>query len=136
MPPGQVTRPEPKQIKDQNKALMRKIIHMFATGDLSKVRSIFAEDYIDHQGLGDIEIRGPQGFSRVVMAARRACPHLQVDVEDLIAEGDRVVVRLHWHGVQPDGEKSDRETIDIVRFANGQAVEHWGAPVEPNARRR
>jgi predicted SnoaL-like aldol condensation-catalyzing enzyme len=136
MPPGQVTGPEQERIKGQNKALMRKIIEMFATGDLSNVSSVFAEDYIDHQGLGETEIRGPHGFSRVVMAARRACPHLQVGIEDLIAEGDRAVVRLHWRSAQPDGEESDRETIDIVRFANGQAVEHWGAPVERNARKR
>lgn len=121
-------------MEEQNKAVMRKIIEMFATGDLSEVNSVFAEGYVDHQGLGEIEIRGPQGFSRVVTAARRACPDLQVDIEDLIAEGDRVVVRLHWHGARPEwgqrSARSDRETIDIVRFANGQAVEHWGAPVE------
>lgn len=99
---------------------------MFSTADLSGVDSIIAVGYIDHQGLEGIEIRGPEGFSRVVRAARSALPDLQVDIEDLIAEGDRVVARLRWRGTQSTGERIERETIDIVRVANGQAVEHWG----------
>jgi hypothetical protein len=37
-----------------------------------------------------------------------------------------VVARLRWWGTTPSGEQIDRETIDIVRFANGRAFEHWG----------
>jgi predicted ester cyclase len=114
-------------VNDEHKASMRKIIATFATGDLSEVNSLFAEGYVDHQGLGAIQIRGPEGFRRVVTAARSDCPDLQVDIEDLIAEGDRVVVRLCWHGTQADGTRIEREIIDIVRFTNSQAVEHWGA---------
>jgi len=72
-------------------------------------------------------MRGPAGFRQVVAVARRAVPHLDVTIEDLIAEGDRVAARLRWHGTQAaDGAIVDRETIDIVCFAHGQAVEHWG----------
>jgi predicted SnoaL-like aldol condensation-catalyzing enzyme len=45
----------------------------------------------------------------------------------LIAEGDKVVVRLRWHSTDLTGKTLDRETIDIIRLANGQMVEHWGA---------
>ncbi len=110
----------------EHKALMQRIVEMFATGNLSGVDVVIAAGYIDHQGLEGIEIRGPEGFSRVVRAARCAFPALQVDIEDLIAEGDRVVARLRWRGTQSTGERIERETIDIVRVANGQAVEHWG----------
>lgn len=99
---------------------------MFAPGDLSGVHSLIARDYVDHQGLPGAEIRGREGFCRVVMAARRDSADLMVDIEDLIADGDRVVARLRWRGTQSTGEKMDRETIDIVRVANGKAVEHWG----------
>jgi predicted ester cyclase len=77
--------------------------------------------------MGGIEVRGADGFRRVVAGARSAFTHLEVTVEDLIAEGDRVAARIRWRGVlASDGRLVDRETIDIVRFADGQAIEHWG----------
>lgn len=99
---------------------------MFAAGDLSGVHAVIAAGYVDHQGLPGIEIRGQEGFCRVVRAARSGFADLRVEIEDLVAEGDRVVARLRWRGTQSNGDKMDRETIDIVRVVNGQAVEHWG----------
>jgi len=110
----------------ENKALMRRIARIFETGDLTEAKSVIAAEYVDHQGLDGIDIRGVDGFSRVVTAARRACPDLRVGIVDLIAEGDRVVARLRWHEVRPTGERVGRETIEIVRVENGRAIEHWG----------
>ena len=109
------------------KVLMQSMVRAFATGDVSNVDALVAETYLDHQGLGEGAMRGPAGFRQVVAAARSALTNLEVTIEDLIAEGDRVAARLRWHGTQAsDGATVDRETIDIVRFAHGQAVEHWG----------
>ncbi len=108
---------------------MRAIVGMFATGDLRNVAKTIDRNYIDHQGLEGIEIRGPDGFSRVVETARGAIRDLQVTIEDLIAEDDKVVARLQWWGTTLNGEKIERETIDIVRFTNGRAQEHWGTAV-------
>lgn len=74
-----------------------------------------------------IDVDGPEEFKQVVMSARKSLPNLNVTMEDLIAEGDKVVARLQWHSTDSTGKKIDRETIDILRFKNGQAVEHWGA---------
>ncbi len=109
-----------------NKALMRDIVAMFATGDLFAVTSVIAARYIDHQGLPGIDIIGPHGFSCGVIAARSTFSDLRVSIEDLIGEDDRVARCLQWHGIRLAGGKLDRETVDIVRFANDQAVEHWG----------
>lgn len=111
----------------QNRAAMKKIVDMFTTGDLTGVHSVIASDYVDHQGLAGVEIRGQHGFRQVVGAARTGLPNLQVSIDDLIAENDKVIVRLHWHSTNPGGTTIDRETIDILRFIHGQAVEHWGA---------
>jgi predicted ester cyclase len=81
-----------------NKAAMRKLIDMFVTGDLSDVHSVVAAEYVDHQG----NLSGPEGFSRIVSGARIAAPGLRISVEDLIAQGDKVVARLpnslRWPG--------------------------------------
>jgi predicted SnoaL-like aldol condensation-catalyzing enzyme len=37
--------------------------------------------------------------------------------------------RLRWHHIEADGTVVERETIDIIRSVDGQAVEHWGAEV-------
>jgi predicted SnoaL-like aldol condensation-catalyzing enzyme len=115
---------------DRNKQQMQKIVELFASGDIEAVDSLVGDDYLDHQGLyGNAEtVSGQDGFRRVIEAARRFVPP-RVYVEDLIAEGDRVVARLRWVWNQPAGH-DERETIEIMRFRNGLAVEHWGARAE------
>jgi len=118
---------------DDNKKIATRIVAIFTTGDLSAVDSVIAADYIDHQGLHGIRISGPDGFRRVVAAARAAYPEgLNVLVQDTVAEADKVVLRLRWRGTAPRStaeqpELVERETVDILRFVSGKAVEHWGA---------
>ena len=114
---------------DKNKTLMRKMVGAFATGDISDVDFFVSQGYLDHQGLGGNKIHGAEGFKKVVTAARKNGINSQVHIEDMIAENDKVVVRLRWQGVDSSGKVISRETIDIVRFENDQAVEHWGAEV-------
>lgn len=42
-------------------------------------------------------------------------------------DDDRAAVRLRWIGLRWSGEHTERRTVDIVRVANGRAVEHWAA---------
>ena len=106
---------------------MKKIVEIFNTGDLSEVDLIFSPDYIDHQRPPKMDIDGPDEFKQIVMNARHSVFDLKVTMEDLVAEEDKVVGRLQWHITDRDGKTIDRETIDILRFVNGQVVEHWGA---------
>ncbi len=80
------------------KASLLRMVQIFESGDLADIRFVVSDQYVDHQGL-----------------------------EDVIAAGDRVAARLHWHGTNEQGTPMDRETIDIVRFADAVAVEHWGS---------
>jgi hypothetical protein len=43
---------------------MHAIVEVFNTGNVDAVPSLFADDYVDHQGLEGIEIRGPKAFAR------------------------------------------------------------------------
>ena len=107
--------------------VMRRMIEMFATGDVSALAAVVSDEYHDHQGLDGVAVRGTEGFRTVVEAARAGTLGLNVTIADLIADADRAVARLQWRGVSPTGETVDRETIDIVRTRDGKAVEHWGA---------
>ena len=74
-------------------------------------------------------LREPQ----FITAFRTAFPDVQFTIEDIIAEGDKVVGRVTWRGthqgelmgIQPTGKKVTVEGIDIIHFAGGKAVENW-----------
>jgi predicted SnoaL-like aldol condensation-catalyzing enzyme len=115
---------------DDTKAVMRKMVQMFATGDLAALDSVVSTNYVDHQGIDGRELRGREGFGDLVRAVH--APHgtaLRVTIEDLIGDGDRAAARLRWHHTGEDGSVVERETIDIIRSTKGLAVEHWGAEV-------
>ena len=112
---------------EQNPAILRKIVAIFNTGDLSEIELIFSPDYIDHQRPPELELDGSDEFRQIVMDARQLLRELKVTIEDLISEGDKVVGRLGWYIVDQAGKEIRRETIDILRFVDGKAVEHWGA---------
>jgi predicted ester cyclase len=107
-------------------AAARVIIDILATGDLEAISSAIAEEYIDHQGLGGVEICGQHGFRRVVEAVHKSSD-VRVTIEDLVAAEDKAALRLRWHGTERAGRTVIRETLELLRFANGRLVEHWGA---------
>ena len=107
-------------------SLTRKIVEIFNIGAFDLIPSIIAPGYVDHQGLGEQEIRGPDGFREVVEAVRQY-EDVHVTVEDLVADEERAAVRLRWSGVNQAGVVVTRETLDMLRFANGRLVEHWGS---------
>lgn len=64
---------------------------------------------------------------------RAAFPDLQIAVETLIAEGDKVVARLRFHGthlgafagISPTGRHVEWEAVRLWRLANDKIVETW-----------
>lgn len=101
------------------------MVVMFSAGDLSAIEETVHPDYLDHQGLHGEPIRGRAGFASFVAAARAGFACLEVTVEDLITGEDRAPARLQWSGFRAEGNVS-RQTLEIVRIADGMAVEHWG----------
>jgi predicted SnoaL-like aldol condensation-catalyzing enzyme len=114
-------------LANQHKETLNKIVDIFNTGDVSEVDLLFSPEYIDHQRPPGMELDGPDEFRQIVMDARQSLRELKVTIKDLISEGDKVVGRLQWHIVDRAGKEIQRETIDILRFVDGQVVEHWGA---------
>ncbi len=77
--------------------------------------------------------RGPVGFKQFYNSLRLAFPDLRYTVDDVIAEGDRVVVRWNWQcthrgefmGVAATGKRATVTGMAIYRVADGQCVERW-----------
>ena len=77
---------------------------------------------------------GAQALKQVWAVLLAAFPDLHLTVEDVIAEGDRVVVRNtvtgthrgEYMGLPPTGKSVTYNEIFIFRFANGRVAETWG----------
>jgi predicted SnoaL-like aldol condensation-catalyzing enzyme len=79
---------------EENKALARRVLEeMFNKGNLDLADEVFAPDYVDHDPAMPEDIRGPEGFKEYVSMFRTAFPDLHLEIEDQVAEGDKVVTR-------------------------------------------
>lgn len=117
----------------RNKAVMRKIYRdLVSAHDLTLLDQLFAADVIDHEAFGSDT--GREGFRAFFQAVYESFPDYQIKIEDLIAEDDRVVARVtstgthrgEFMGLAPTGRRFAVSGIDIMRFDDGQVVEHWG----------
>ena len=122
-------------MSEQNKANIRRFYdEVFNAGNIAVVDELVASNFVDHEEFPGLS-GGRDGLKQFVTMMRTAFPDARMDVDDLIAEGDKVVARLTMSGTQrgefagipASGKSMNVTTIDIIRFENGQAVEHWGA---------
>jgi predicted SnoaL-like aldol condensation-catalyzing enzyme len=89
-----------------------------------------AIDYIEHNPRLPQGLDGQKKFVARVLAA---FSDYHADIQDIIAEGDRVMVRIQWTGTQdgpyqgqpPSSRKVSFTTADIFRIADGKLAEHW-----------
>lgn len=115
-------------------ATMRRAYDLINAGDIDGFGDLLADDFVEHEqapGLAP-DKEGVKTFFRMY---RAAFPDLRMDVEDVIASGDKVVTRARatgthegdFMGMPATGRRVDVQLVDIVRFADdGLAHEHWG----------
>lgn len=120
---------------EPNKAIIR---HHFADvwngGDESAARHTLAPDFRIIDSHGRAVAHGPEGYLRATAAFRRAFPGAHFAITELIAEGDRVAVRLAmrgvhgavFQGIEPTGASVAIDGVIFYRLAAGQIVESWG----------
>lgn len=99
--------------------------------DIGKVN--FAPEFVD-QGT-DVPLGtppGPAGAMEYVGGAYKKFPDLHVDILDLIAEDDKVVVYNRWTGTEAaTGKNYEFSGIVIWRIAHRQLVERWAYLTPP-----
>jgi len=116
----------------ENKASYKQFIDEILNGrDLAKVPHWTPANFIDNRHTESNGIEGTQKFLGMVFAA---FPDVKFTAEDMIAEGDKVVVRFsivathkgEFMGIKPTGKKVHWSGINIGRFVGHQIVELWG----------
>jgi len=129
----------PTAESEKNKAMYSRLIDAMNTNDaeiISKTIDEFIEpDVVISTPLPlPLDVTGAQAFKLVFAMLHRAYPDLHVAVEDLIAEGDKVVGRQvvtgthqgEHMGIPPTGKAVTYNEIFILRFVNGRIAETWG----------
>ncbi|MGW2836166.1 ester cyclase [Streptomyces sp. NPDC001286] len=117
---------------ETNKALVRRLFEEVLNGRrMEIVDELAATDYQEHDPLPG-QREGREGLKdRVTMLVEGLAPTFSID--DIIAEGDRVVVRwtnsaTHsgpFLGIPPTGRSCRFAGVDIFRLDGGRLVEHW-----------
>lgn len=120
-------------MSEQNKAAFRAIPEQVINpGNLTAADQYFAQDYVDH-ALPPGLPAGVAGFKAFFTMLRTAFPDLHYTVEDVVAEGEKVVARVSVHGsmkgdfqgMKATGKTATWTEIHIGRYAGGKVVEHW-----------
>jgi len=120
---------------EENKSLIRRYFEAIdaacATGNADILDEFLAPDYVTHNPFPGM-VPGLEGAKRVFMMFVASAPGTHV-VEDLIAEGDKVVARISANGthegellgIPRTGKQITMTAMTIWRIADGKIVEHW-----------
>ena len=111
---------------EENKAIVRGFIEAYNKHDLSLFDDFVAPDYVDHTNQVDRE-----GLKQLFIMAFKGFPDMHETIEDIIAEGDKVWIRVtftathtgEYLGFAPTGKKVTIEMVDIYRIVNGKHIE-------------
>ncbi len=118
---------------EENKRIARRLLEdIWQKGDRTTAQEIIADDIIIH-GTVPGQPPGPEGQLYAANFFRSIFPDLQWTIEDLVAEGDKVVLRWTMRGthqgplgdIAPTGKQVMWTGIDFLRIQNRKVAEIW-----------
>lgn len=115
-------------------ATVRSLYVFLNAGDIDGFGALLADDFVEHEGTPGLAPTkaGVKDFFRM---QRAAFPDMQINVQDVIADGEKVVVRGRYTGTHrgefmgmpATGKSIDVQLIGIFRLGgDGLVHEHWG----------
>ena len=116
---------------EANKETVRLLYAQLNSGDVSTIADLVTQDYVEHDPLPGQGTGRDGVVDRFTMLVQGLAPHFTID--DVIAEGDKVVVRWtnagthvgEFLGIPASGKTFSIGGIDIYRVADGLLCEHW-----------
>ena len=118
---------------EENKAIVRRYIEEVYNGGNAKVIDELIDPGYVHYARARPVWSGPQGTKEAIATWFSAFPDMYNGIEDVVAEGDKVVVRLSFRGTHtgtmlghpPTGKEVATTEIVIFRLTDGKIVETW-----------
>lgn len=101
------------------------------SGDMAVLDKVLSEDAVDHAGMhGDLV--GREAIKTELGKMHSMAPDMKMEVIREIADDDYVFQWLRFSGTaatadmgMPAGTKFDMSAVEVVKFKDGKAVEHW-----------
>jgi predicted ester cyclase len=130
---GAPTTPGQPDLAETSRRLLEE---SFTDGNLAIIDEFVAPDAVNHDPATPAEMRalsGPEMLKRTVSMYRTAFPDVRMIVDDVIAVGDKVVLRWHsegthrgeLQGLAPTGSRGSVTGISIDQWKDGKIVEAW-----------
>jgi steroid delta-isomerase-like uncharacterized protein len=124
-----------KTMSANKSVVLRSEAELWNKGNLAAADELYSPNFVCHFVIGP-EWRGVQGIKDVVAQHRRSFPDWNEQVDDIIAEGDKVVIRFtstgtqqgEFAGIAPTGKKVTIREVAIFRLVDGKITEQWGMP--------
>ena len=119
---------------EANKETVKRYPKAVAAGDFDVIRELCTDDVVNHAPLG--EPRGHEALIAYERPIHEAFPNFEVTVEDLVAEGDRVAMRITIRAthegpvmdIDPTGATVEFENYVFHRMVDGRIAERWVQP--------
>ena len=116
---------------EENKKIAMRLYELANAGDVDGIGDLISAEYEEHDPLPDQGTGREGALDRFVMITTALAPRFTV--EDVIAEGDRVVVRWtnsgthvgDFAGLPPTGKTFSIAGIDVYRLEDSKLCEHW-----------
>ena len=119
---------------EQNKAIAHRWNdEIWSKGNTAAIDELFAIDFVSHYPGEPTPDR--ESYKQWVTMNFAAFADIHCTIEDMVAEGDKVVLRWIWRfthskgdymGIAPTGKRVTMTGISILRILGGKIVEEWG----------
>lgn len=114
-----------KDASESKKAVFRRLVEMYATGNLSALDEVIAPGYVGHASAGDRDL---EGFRQSILYFHNLFIYDEdsFQVNDQFVEGEKVATRMTAHvKMRATGEPITLIGINLARIVNGKIVEEW-----------
>ena len=117
---------------EENKAIVRSWVEAFNEGNLEAVDELLTDSYVRHDP-NSPEVRGAEEEKQLIAMYRSAFPDLHFTVEDMVAEDDRIAIRLSISathkgellGIPPTESRLSFTAMEIYRLKEDKIDEQW-----------
>jgi len=120
-------------MEQQNLEKNRSVYKAIETGDSATIRSLIADDAVDHQGPHGNEIKGGAAITHWLTDMHNHVKDLKFDIVADAAKGDYIFAMVDMKGTAADnsmgapaGSNMGGKSVDVVKVKDGKMVEHWG----------
>lgn len=110
---------------ESRKAVFRRLVDIYAKGDVSALDEVIAPNYVGHASAGD---RDFEGFRQSILHFHNLFVYGEssFEVNDQFVEGEKVATRMTAHvKVRETGEPITLIGINLARIVGGKIVEEW-----------